>query len=53
VDSWHFLRAAAGNGEIRKTFAEFPPFQKGASFNLEGVKKDLEATGTTPTDPRS
>jgi arylsulfatase len=25
-----------------RTFIEFPPMQKGASFNLEAVKEELE-----------
>jgi arylsulfatase len=29
--------------ELAKTAIEFPPMQKGASFNLEGVKAQIEA----------
>jgi arylsulfatase len=29
-------------GQEAQTFIEFPPVQKGASFNLEALKQDLE-----------
>ena len=36
------VRPGAG-GEARQTFIEYPPMQKGASFNLDAVKAEIEA----------
>ena len=33
----------AGSGEAGQTAIEFPPMQKGASFNLDAVKAKIEA----------
>ncbi len=30
-------------GETAQSFIDFPPMQKGASFNMEGVKAQIEA----------
>ena len=30
-------------GELAKTAIDFPPMQKGASFNLQAVKEQVEA----------
>jgi arylsulfatase len=39
---WRFVFAQQEVAKYAQTFVEFPPFQKGASFNLEAVKQDLE-----------
>ena len=39
---WRFVFVQQEIGKYGQTFVEFPPFQKGASFNLEAVKQDLE-----------
>ena len=39
---WRFVFVQQEIGKYAQTFVEFPPFQKGASFNLEAVKQDLE-----------
>ena len=47
---WMFRRiyllvpAQALIGQFLQTFAEFPPSQKAATFNLEGVMKKMEET---------
>ena len=33
---------AAESWRIRQTFIEYPPMQRGASFNLEAVKAEIE-----------
>ena len=40
---WRFVYLQQMVGEYAQTFIEFPPMQKGASFNLEAVKAQLEA----------
>jgi arylsulfatase A-like enzyme len=39
---WRFVFVQQEVAKYAQTFVEFPPFQKGASFNLEAVKQDLE-----------
>lgn len=40
---WRFVFVQQKVGEFAKTFIEFPPMQKGASFNLEALKAQIEA----------
>ena len=39
---WRFVFVQQVVGELAKTAIEFPPMQKGASFNLEAVKAQIE-----------
>ena len=39
---WRFVFLQQKIGEYAPSFIEFPPMQKGASFNLEAVKAELE-----------
>ena len=39
---WRFVFVPAGGGEGRPDLHRVPPMQKGASFNLEAVKAELE-----------
>jgi len=39
---WRFAFVKQEIGEASKSFLEFPPMQKGASFNLEALKAELE-----------
>jgi arylsulfatase A-like enzyme len=39
---WRFVFLQQKVGEYALTFIEFPPMQRGASFNLEAVKAELE-----------
>jgi len=40
---WRFTYVQKVVGEYAQTFIEFPPMQKGASFNMEAVKQQIEA----------
>ena len=40
---WRFVFVQKEVGEIAQSFIEFPPMQKGASFNMEAVKSQIEA----------
>ena len=40
---WRFVFLQQKVGEYAQTFLEYPPLQKGASFNLEALKAELEA----------
>jgi len=40
---WRFVFVQRKVAELAKTAIEFPPMQKGASFNLEAVKSQIEA----------
>jgi arylsulfatase len=40
---WRFVYVQQKVGELAKTALEFPPMQKGASFNLQAVKEQIEA----------
>jgi arylsulfatase A-like enzyme len=39
---WRFQYAQQEVGKLARTAIEFPPMQKGASFNLEAVKEQIE-----------
>lgn len=39
---WRFVLVQQVVAQGAQTFIEFPPMQKGASFNLEQVKEELE-----------
>jgi len=40
---WRFVLVQQKVGELAKTAIEYPPMQKGASFNLDAVKAQIEA----------
>jgi len=40
---WRFVNVQQQVGKLAQTAIEFPPMQKGASFNLEAVKAQVEA----------
>ena len=40
---WRFVYVQKEVGEYAQTFIELPPMQKGASFNMEAVKQQIEA----------
>jgi hypothetical protein len=40
---WRFVFVQQEVAALAKTAIEFPPMQKGASFNLEAVKQQIEA----------
>jgi hypothetical protein len=39
---WRFVFVKQVVGEYAQTFLEYPPMQKGASFNMEALKAELE-----------
>ncbi len=39
---WRFVHVQQEVGKLARTAVEFPPMQKGASFNLEAVKEQIE-----------
>ena len=39
---WRFVFVQQEVGKYAQTFIEFPPLQKGASFNLEALKEELD-----------
>ena len=39
---WRFVFLQQKVGEYAQTFIDFPPMQRGASFNLEAVKAEIE-----------
>jgi arylsulfatase len=39
---WRFVFVSQEVAKYAQTFLEFPPLQKGASFNLEALKEELE-----------
>ncbi len=39
---WRFVFLQQKVGEYAQTFVEFPPMQRGASFNLEAVKAEIQ-----------
>ena len=39
---WRFVFVQQEIAKAAQTFLEFPPLQKGASFNLEALKAELE-----------
>jgi arylsulfatase len=40
---WRFVLVQQEVGKIAQSFIEYPPMQKGASFNMEAVKAQIEA----------
>nr|WP_294521820.1 arylsulfatase [uncultured Rhodopila sp.] len=40
---WRFVFLQQTVGEYAQTFIEYPPMQRGASFNLEAVKAEIQA----------
>ncbi len=40
---WRFVFVQEVVGKFAQTFIEYPPLQKGASFNLEGIKAQVES----------
>jgi arylsulfatase A-like enzyme len=42
TEFWRFVFLQQKMGEEAQTFLEFPPMQKGASFNLASVKEELD-----------
>jgi arylsulfatase len=40
---WRFVYVQQKVGELAQTAIEFPPMQKGASFNLQAIKEQVEA----------
>jgi hypothetical protein len=48
---WRFVYVQQKVGELAQTAIEFPPMQKGASFNLQAVKEQVqEAIAKHPSD---
>jgi hypothetical protein len=39
---WRFVFVKDEVGKYAQTFIDYPPMQKGASFNLEALKSELE-----------
>ena len=39
---WRFVFLQREVAQYAQTFIEFPPMQRGASFNLEAVKAEIE-----------
>ena len=39
---WRFVLVQQEVGKLAQTATEFPPMQKGASFNLEAVKEQID-----------
>jgi arylsulfatase len=42
IEFWRFVLVQQEVGKLAQTALEFPPMQKGASFNLEAVKEQIE-----------
>ena len=40
---WRFVFVQQEVAKSHRRFIEFPPMQKGASFNMEAVKEQIEA----------
>jgi arylsulfatase len=45
---WRFVLVQQEVGKLAQTAIEFPPMQKGASFNLEAVKEQIEKAMQAP-----
>ena len=43
TEFWRFVLVQQEVGEAAQSFIEFPPMQKGASFNMAAVKTQIEA----------
>jgi len=39
---WRFVLVQQIVGQYAQTFIDYPPMQKGASFNMEQVKEELQ-----------
>jgi arylsulfatase len=48
---WRFVFAQRKVEELAKSFVEFPPLQKGASFNMEGIKEEVLKKIKSQTGP--
>jgi arylsulfatase A-like enzyme len=46
---WRFVYVQQEVGKLAQTAVEFPPMQKGASFNLEAVKEQISKASHLPT----
>ena len=46
---WRFVFVQQEVAKVGETFIEFPPMQKGASFNLEAVKEQIHQGHPGPT----
>jgi arylsulfatase len=46
---WRFVLVQQEVGRLAQTAIEFPPMQKGASFNLEAVKEQIEKAMQSPS----
>ena len=44
TEFWRFVLVQQEVGKAAQSFIDFPPMQKGASFNMEAVKAQIEAT---------
>ena len=40
---WRFVFVQREVGKAAQTFIDFPPMQRGASFNMAAVKAEIEA----------
>jgi hypothetical protein len=43
---WRFVLVQDVVGKFAASFAEFPPMQKSASFNLDAIKEQVHKAGT-------
>ena len=43
TEFWRFVLVQQEVGKAAQSFIDFPPMQKGASFNMEAVKAQIEA----------
>jgi hypothetical protein len=48
---WRFVYVRDQVGKLAQTAINFPPMQKGASFNLEAVKAQVDAAMKTAKSP--
>lgn len=42
IEFWRFVLMQQVVAQYAETFIDFPPMQKGASFNLEQVKEEMQ-----------
>ncbi len=45
---WRYVHVQQKVGELAQTAIDFPPMQKGASFNLEAVKEQIQKAAQSP-----
>ena len=50
---WRFVYVQQEVAKSAQTFLEFPPMQKGASFNLEALKQELQKKMEMMKSPQS